>query len=332
MRDSAGRRDRQSGHVRRVVAIGFVLHALSSMSADPSAQQQPITPPVPAILQSYKPVTADRLKKPEDGDWLMVRRTLRWLGLQSARADHPWQRHAAAAGVELLHRCDQRPPGAADCQQRRHVRGNAGEPGDRTRCENRRLALALSKAASGGRHPVARHQPRRRAARQQSPVRSRRSGIVALDAKTGKEIWATKVAENKNGYYMSLSPLVVGDRVMVGTSGGELGVRGFVAAYDVETGKEAWRTYTAPAPGEPGSETWPPGDQWKTGGGSIWVSANYDPDSNLAFWGTGNGGPWVGDQRPGDNLYTDLNDRHRRRDRTNQRPPPISPERLVGLG
>ena len=59
-----------------------------------------------------------------------------------------------------------------------------------------------------------------------------------------------------------------------------------------------------PAPGEPGSETWPKGDQWKTGGGSIWVTGNYDPETNLAFWGTGNGGPWMGDQRPGDNLYT----------------------------
>jgi alcohol dehydrogenase (cytochrome c) len=65
-----------------------------------------------------------------------------------------------------------------------------------------------------------------------------------------------------------------------------------------------WRTYTVPAPGEPGSETWPAGDQWKTGGGSIWVTGNYDPESNLAFWGTGNGGPWMGDRRPGDNLYT----------------------------
>src|SRR5207244_13596355 len=66
-----------------------------------------------------------------------------------------------------------------------------------------------------------------------------------------------------------------------------VGVRGFVAAYDVNTGKEAWKTFTVPAPGEPGSETWPKGDQWKTGGGSIWVTANYDPETNLAFWGTG---------------------------------------------
>ena len=104
---------------------------------------------------------------------------------------------------------------------------------------------------------------------------------------------------------MSLAPLVADGKVMVGASGGELGVRGFVAAFDVETGKPVWKTYTVPAPGEPGSETWPAGgDQWKTGGGSIWVTANYDAESNLAYWGTGNGGPWMGDQRPGDNLYT----------------------------
>jgi alcohol dehydrogenase (cytochrome c) len=127
--------------------------------------------------------------------------------------------------------------------------------------------------------------------------------LVALNARTGREVWSAKVEENKNGYYMTLAPLVADGKVMVGVSGGELGVRGFVAAYDVETGKEAWRAFTVPAPGEPGSETWPKGDQWKTGGGSVWVTGNYDHETNLAFWGTGNGGPWMGDQRPGDNLY-----------------------------
>jgi len=92
---------------------------------------------------------------------------------------------------------------------------------------------------------------------------------------------------------------------MVGASGGETGIRGFVAAYDPETGKEQWRTYTVPAPGEPGSETWPKGgDQWTHGGAPVWVTGNYDPDTNTAYWGTGNGGPWMGDKRPGDNLYT----------------------------
>ena len=128
--------------------------------------------------------------------------------------------------------------------------------------------------------------------------------LVALDAKTGKEIWTKTVADNSQGYYMSLAPLVVGSTVMIGASGGEFGVRGFIAGYNIENGRERWKTYMVPAPGEPGSETWPKGDQWKTGGGSIWVTGNYDPETNLAFWGTGNGGPWMGDQRPGDNLYT----------------------------
>src|SRR5262249_33040316 len=79
--------------------------------------------------------------------------------------------------------------------------------------------------------------------------------------------------------------------------------RRYGVAYDVDNGKEVWKAYTVPAPGEPGAETWPNGDQWKTGGGSVWVTGNYDPATNIAYWGTGNGGPWVGDQRPGDNLY-----------------------------
>ena len=103
---------------------------------------------------------------------------------------------------------------------------------------------------------------------------------------------------------MTLAPMVAEGLVLIGASGGEFGIRGFVAAYDAETGKEAWKTYTVPAPGEPGSETWPKGDQWKTGGAPVWVTGNYDPETKVAYWGTGNGGPWMGDQRPGDNLYT----------------------------
>jgi alcohol dehydrogenase (cytochrome c) len=127
--------------------------------------------------------------------------------------------------------------------------------------------------------------------------------LVALDARTGREVWTTVVADNTSGYYTTLAPLVAGGVVMVGASGGEFGIRGFVAGFDVDTGKERWRTYTVPAPGEPGSETWPKGDHWKTGGAPVWVTGNYDPETNLAYWGTGNGGPTIGDQRPGDNLY-----------------------------
>ena len=156
--------------------------------------------------------------------------------------------------------------------------------------------------------------------------------LVALDAKTGKEIWTTTVADNSQGYYMSLAPLVVGSTVMIGASGGEFGVRGFIAAYDVENGRERWKTYMVPAPGEPGSETWPKGDQWKTGGGSVWVTGNYDPETNLAFWGTGNGGPWMGDQRPGRQPIHVSHRRDRRGYRRHQRPLSIPSERLVGLG
>jgi alcohol dehydrogenase (cytochrome c) len=90
---------------------------------------------------------------------------------------------------------------------------------------------------------------------------------------------------------------------MVGVSGGEMGIRGFVAALDAATGEPAWKTYTIPGPGEPGNETWP-GETWKTGGGSVWITGSYDPALNLTYWGTGNAAPWTGDTRPGDNLYS----------------------------
>jgi alcohol dehydrogenase (cytochrome c) len=128
--------------------------------------------------------------------------------------------------------------------------------------------------------------------------------LVALDARTGKQLWSTKVEEWKNGYYMTLAPLAAKGKIMVGSSGGETGVRGFVAAFDAETGKEAWRTFTVPGPGEPGNDTWPAGDSYKTGGGSIWVTGTFDPKTGLAYWGTGNPAPWPADARKGDNLYT----------------------------
>jgi alcohol dehydrogenase (cytochrome c) len=118
-------------------------------------------------------------------------------------------------------------------------------------------------------------------------------------------VWNTTVGDPKLGYSITMAPLVVKDRVMVGVGGGEYGIRGFVAAFDARTGKEQWRFHTIPGPGEPGHETWK-GDTWKTGGGSIWVTPSYDPALNLTYWGVGNPGPdWNADQRPGDNLYTD---------------------------
>lgn len=129
--------------------------------------------------------------------------------------------------------------------------------------------------------------------------------LVAIDAKNGRPLWNVTVGDPKLGYSITMAPLVVKDKVLVGVGGGEYGIRGFIAAFDAKTGKEAWRFYTIPGPGEPGHETWK-GDAWKTGGGSIWVTPSYDPELNLTYWGVGNPGPdWNSDQRPGDNLYTD---------------------------
>ena len=127
--------------------------------------------------------------------------------------------------------------------------------------------------------------------------------VVALDARTGAVAWSTAVEDNSRGYYMTLAPLAADGKIMVGVSGGELGIRGFVVALDAETGAEVWRTYTIPAPGEFGNDTWP-GESWRTGGAPVWITGHYDPALGLTYWGTGNPGPWVGDQRPGDNLYT----------------------------
>src|SRR4051794_3199212 len=130
--------------------------------------------------------------------------------------------------------------------------------------------------------------------------------LVALDARTGKPIWKTRVADPDARYSLTVAPLVVKDKVIVGVAGGEFGIRGFLAAYDVKTGKEAWRFYTIPGPGEPGHETWQSGDAWKHGGGSVWVTGSDHPRLNPTYWGIGNPGPdWNPSQRKGDNLYTD---------------------------
>lgn len=127
--------------------------------------------------------------------------------------------------------------------------------------------------------------------------------LIALDAKTGKELWDQKVQDFKKGQYLTLMPLVVNGKVIVGGSGGEFGVRGYIVAFDANDGKELWRTFTIPAPGEPGNDTWQ-GDDWKNGGGSAWMTGTYDPALNLVYWGVGNAAPWPGGLHPGDNLYT----------------------------
>jgi alcohol dehydrogenase (cytochrome c) len=134
--------------------------------------------------------------------------------------------------------------------------------------------------------------------------------IVALDARSGAVRWETQVQDNQLGYSITAAPLAVDGKIIVGISGGEAGVRGFLDAYDAKTGKLLWRRFTIPAPGEPGHETWQKGpgvkhEVWKMGGGTTWLTGSYDPELNLLYWGTGNPGPdWNGDVRPGDNLYT----------------------------
>src|ERR1051326_3366034 len=288
---------RSAAAVIAVVILIAIVHATFA--------QQPPAPaaPIPAVLRNYQPVTAERLKNPESGNWLMIRRTydgwgyspLDQITTQNVQRLRPvWsfatgeaRVHEAAPVVNngvLFVSTPMNQVIAIDAKTgnvlwryRRQRPDGASVPHD----TNRGVALFGDKVYYAAGEAV----------------------LVALDAKTGKEVWTTTVADNKSGYYISLAPLIANGKVMVGASGGERGIRGFVAAYDPNTGKEQWRTYTVPAPGEAGSETWPKGDQWKTGGAPVWVTGNYDVDTNIAYWGTGDGGPWVGDQRPGDNLY-----------------------------
>ena len=128
--------------------------------------------------------------------------------------------------------------------------------------------------------------------------------LLALDMKTGSVVWDATLEDYKIGYASTIAPLVVKDKVIVGVAGGEFGIRGFIDAYDAQTGKRAWRFYTIPGPGEPGNNTWA-GDSWKTGGAGVWVTGAYDPEQNLVFYGTGNPGPdYHSESREGDNLYS----------------------------
>ena len=129
--------------------------------------------------------------------------------------------------------------------------------------------------------------------------------LVALDAKTGTLRWDTTLADYKIGYAATAAPLVIDNKVIVGISGGDFPTRGFLDAYDPQTGARVWRFYTVPGPGEPGSETWPGSESMARGGGATWVTGSYDPELNLLYWGTGNPNPlYYGDDRKGSNLYT----------------------------
>jgi alcohol dehydrogenase (cytochrome c) len=128
--------------------------------------------------------------------------------------------------------------------------------------------------------------------------------LIALDAKTGNVVWDVAAVDYRNGYSFSLAPLAVKNLVIVGVSGGEYGIRGFIDAYEAETGKRKWRVYTTPGPGEPGHDSWE-GDSWKIGGAPAWITGTYDPVTNQLFWPTGNPAPSNrGEGREGDNLFS----------------------------
>lgn len=128
--------------------------------------------------------------------------------------------------------------------------------------------------------------------------------LICFDAATGLMLWDRVVEDYRASYSLTVAPLVVKDKVLVGIAGGEYGIRGFIDAYSLDTGELMWRRHTIPAEGEPGNDTWS-GDSWKSGGAPTWVTGTYDPDLNLVYWGTGNPSPdFNGDVRMGDNLYS----------------------------
>ena len=130
--------------------------------------------------------------------------------------------------------------------------------------------------------------------------------LLALDMKTGEELWNQKFADLRDGYYATGGPIIANGVLISGVAGGESTTRGFLDGWDPDTGKKLWRRYTIPAPGEPGSETWPKNsDAWSQGGGPTWRSGSYDPQLDLVYWGTGNAEPYDPKPREGlDSLFT----------------------------
>ncbi len=277
----------------RLVAAGAAMAALALAVPPGTAAQEP----------DYTPVTDERLQSPADGDWLMYRRTYDSWGYSPldqittanvAGLEPVW---LLSTGVTSGH---ESPPVVNDGIM------FITTPEDRVIAVDARtgeqLWLYQRQFPEDMAHP---HRTNRGVALYGDKVyyTAHDAFVVALDATTGELVWETAVADYRTGYYMTIAPLIANGKVLVGPSGGERGIRGFVAAYDAETGEEVWRTHTIPGPGDPGIETWP-GETWRTGGASIWITGSFDPELNLTYWGTGNPGPWIGDQRPGDNLYT----------------------------
>lgn len=266
-------------------------------------------------VESYTPVTAERLANPEPGNWLNIRRT------------YDGQAHSPLKEITPENVTQLKQVWSASSGPRQTLTAFAALPADPANeapvmvndgvmivsaGDNQIIAFDAKAGKELWRYiyklpegliPV--HPTNRGVALWGDKIifATLDAHLVALDAKTGKEAWNVTVANWEDGYYSTLAPLVVDGVVMTGVSGGEFGIRGFVDAYDADTGKQVWKTYTVPEPGQPGGDTWP-GDTWQRGGAPIWAAGNYDVENKLAYWSTGNASPWVGALRPGDNLYT----------------------------
>ncbi len=278
----------------RTVLMACAAGLVGCMTAPWAAAQQ---------ISSYAPVTQQRLENPEAGNWLLYRRTydghgfspLKQINTDNARDLVPvW---TFATGVVEGHEA---PPMVNNGMMfvttpGMQVLALDATTGDLIWRYKEKLPADLFQL-----HPTNRGVAMWGDKLYLATVDAH---LIALDAKTGKEVWNTKVGDYQHGEYMTLEPLVVRGKVMVGSSGGEFGVRAYIAAYDADSGKQVWRTYTVPSPEEPGGDSWK-SDAWKTGGGSVWITGNYDPKRNLAYWGVGNAAPWPGDLHPGDDLYT----------------------------
>ena len=264
--------------------------------------------PVLAADSRYSPVTAERLLNPEPQDWPMYRRTYDGWGYSPLDRITP-------ANVASLQPVWALSTGSGRDHQSPPV-VNDGHMFVTTPLDTGGLQVLALDAATGDllwRYvrdlPADARRHRGKVNRGIALYGDRvfagtaDAAVVALDAVTGEVVWDRRIADPAAGHSISMAPLAADGKVMVGVSGGGSGIRGFVVALDAGTGREVWKTYTVPAPGEPGSETWP-GETWRTGGAAVWVTATYDPALRQVYWGTGNPGPWMGDTRPGDNLYT----------------------------
>ena len=254
---------------------GVALLAIASTPSTVGAQN----------IDKYRPVTQERLINPEPQNWLMYR------GSYKAGATARSSR-STPANVKKLVPVWSFSTGVNEGHQAPPIVNNGimfvTTPQQQVlalECQDRGLAVAIQAELPEDLFQLASDESRRRTLRRQGLPRDRRCASGrARRARRARWCGTPTVDEYKNGYYFTLAPLIAKGKVMVGTSGGEFGIRGYIAAFDAATGKTVWRPTRFPGPGEPGHETWP-GETWKTGGVSVWITGHYDPQLGLDLLG-----------------------------------------------